>query len=35
LVSIVAGKLVTLFKLVKASISGESEQLGASQSVKL
>lgn len=30
-----AGKLVTLFKLAKASISGETEQLGTSHSVKL
>lgn len=29
------GKLVTLFKLAKASITGETEQLGSSQSVKL
>ena len=30
-----AGKLVTLFKLAKASISGETEQLGTSHTIKL
>lgn len=30
-----AGKLVTLYKLAKASISGETEQLGTSHTIKL